>query len=200
MRGQRALALAKRLLTARPLPVAALAVALSLPSLWLGLQLDDHVLRAALTDPPPVSGWSKGPTDVFAFFTGDPAQTRQYIDAGLLPWWTSADYRVAFFRPLAGLTHWIDFRLWPDRVGVMHLHSLIWFGAVVAGAAVFFRRFIGASRAAGLAALLFAADEAHGLPAAPPSRWNAGTRPRATRRRVRLTRQRRQAGRKADAS
>ena len=164
---QRALALAKRLLTARRLPalVAALAVALSLPSLWLGLQLDDHVLRAALTDPPPVPGWSKGPTDVFAFFTGDPAETRQYVDAGFLPWWTSSNYRVAFFRPLAGLTHWIDFQLWPGRLEVMHFHSLIWFGAMVAGAAVFFRRFIGAGWAAGLAALLFAIDDGHGLPA-----------------------------------
>ena len=75
------------------------------------------------------------------------------MDAGFPPWWTSADSRVAFFRPLAGLTHWIDFRPWPDRVEVMHIHSLICFGAVVAGAAVFFRRFIGATWAADLAAM-----------------------------------------------
>jgi hypothetical protein len=165
------LAAAKRFLSHRSLPavVAAVAVALSLPGLGLGLQLDDHVLRVALTDPPPVAEWSKGPANVFAFFEGDPETNREFMDAGFLPWWARRDFRVTFFRPLAGLTHWIDFRLWPGRVEVMHVHSLLWFGAFVVGAAVLFRRVIGPTWVAGLAAVLFAVDDGHG----PPAVWLA---------------------------
>jgi len=168
-------AVARRLLGHRRLPVAvvAVAVALCLPSLWLGLQLDDHILRLALTNPPPIPYWSKGPADAFAFFTGDAAVIRQYMDTGILPWWTLADFRVAFLRPLAGLTHWIDFRLWPERVEVMHVHSLLWFGAMVVAASAFFRRFMRSYWIAGLAALVFALDDAHGMPAAWLANRNA---------------------------
>lgn len=158
---------ARRFLSHRYLPVllVIIAVGLSLPGLGLGLQLDDHVLRVGLTRPAPVPAWSKGPVDVFAFFEGAPAANRQFADAGFLPWWAPRDLRLAFSRPLAGLTHWIDFRLWPGHLEVMHLHSLLWFGAVVAASATFFRRFLGGTWVAGLAALLFAVDDGHGLPA-----------------------------------
>jgi hypothetical protein len=170
-----ALARAKRLLThpRLPLAVAVMAVALSLPALNLGLQLDDNILSVALMDPPPAANWSRGPSDVFAFFTGDAAETRRYLDAGLIPWWTHPDFRIAFFRPLAGLTHWIDFRLWPSHPWLMHVHSLLWFGAAVAAAAVFFRRFIGPTWVAGLASVLYALDDAHGAPAAWLANRNA---------------------------
>ncbi|MEW5983290.1 MAG: hypothetical protein AB1806_13115 [Acidobacteriota bacterium] len=148
-----------------PAALAAGAVLLASPSLWLGLQLDDHLLRLALTAPPPFPTWSKGPFDAFAFFTGDLTLNRQYVDTGVLPWWTRPDFRVAFFRPLAGLTHWIDFRCWPAFPAMMHLQSLLWLAGMVAAASVLFRRVLGPARVAGLAALLFALDDGHGLPA-----------------------------------
>ena len=47
----------------------------------------------------------------------------------------------------------------------MHLHSLVWFGATVVVATWFYRRMLPCAWVAGLAGLLFAVDEAHGLPA-----------------------------------
>ena len=63
------------------------------------------------------------------------------------------------------VTHWVDYRLWPNSAGLMHLQSLIWFGSLVAIAAVLYRRVLGPTWIAGLAALLYALDDAHGYPA-----------------------------------
>ncbi len=95
--------------------VAVVAVLLCLPSLWLGLQTDDHVLCLELMDDPPDSGWSRSPAETFAFLSGDEAHVRGLVGAGLIPWWTHENLRLAFFRPLTGWTHWVDFRLWLDR-------------------------------------------------------------------------------------
>ncbi|MHC4946018.1 MAG: hypothetical protein ACYTG7_23655, partial [Planctomycetota bacterium] len=73
--------------------------------------------------------------------------------------------RLSFYRPLTGLTHWLDYTLWPESPWLMHLHSLVWLGAVVVAAAYFFRRMLIPAWIAGLAALLFAIDDAHGWPA-----------------------------------
>jgi len=47
----------------------------------------------------------------------------------------------------------------------MHLQSLLWFAGAVVAAAVFYRRLLLPVWVAGLAALLFAIDDAHGMPA-----------------------------------
>jgi len=67
----------------------------------------------------------------------------------------------------------LDYALWPDRPELMHLHSLVWLGALVATAALFYRRVLGATWVAGLAALLYAIDDAHALPAAYLANRNA---------------------------
>ncbi len=47
----------------------------------------------------------------------------------------------------------------------MHAQSLLWFGAFTLLAALFYRRMLGLTFAAGLAALFFAVDDGHGLAA-----------------------------------
>lgn len=147
-----------------PWLVAVVAVLLCLPALRLGWLFDDDFHRLALTRPD-LSVLSRSPAELFVFVEGDVAANRLARTMGFLPWWSSENLRVAFFRPLTGLTHWLDYQLWPDQPALMHLHSLFWYGAVVVTAAVFFRRMFGASCVAGLAALLFAVDDAHALPA-----------------------------------
>jgi len=156
-----------------PLALAALAVLLCSPALDLGFQLDDYFIRAALSDPPMFPEWSRSPAHVFAFFDGDPGFNRQARSAGSVPWWTAEDLRLAFFRPLSGLTHWLDFRLWPDHPLLMHAHSLLWLGACVAVAGVLFRQLRLPGAVAGLAGLLFAVDGGHGTPAAWLANRNA---------------------------
>ena len=161
-----------RLLTHTRLPVflAALAVILALPSLWTGWQLDDITHRYFLLEYPDIQGKVCSPVDLFAFLDGNPERTRAMMDLGLLPWWTVEKLRLSFWRPLSSLTHWLDYRLWPQSGALMHLQSLLWFGLLIGAATLVYRRFLGLTWVAGLAALVYAIDDAHGLPAG----WLAG--------------------------
>ena len=163
---------ASRFLTRRWLPtvLAALAVVLVLPSLWTGWQQDDITHRYFLLGNRDFQGRQMSFLDMFAFLDGDPERTRGMMDLGLLPWWTEENIRISFWRPLSGLTHGLDYALWPNSAPLMHVQSLLWFGALVAVVTLFYRRFIPTAWTAGLAALFYAVDDAHGLPAG----WLAG--------------------------
>ncbi|HEX9007142.1 MAG TPA: hypothetical protein VF889_07600, partial [Bacteroidota bacterium] len=156
-----------RLLGAKSLPLilAALAVALALPSAWTGWQMDDLLHRYMLLGYPDVSGKRTSPLDLFYFMDGDSAHAQVLMDAGVTPWWTLPTIRLSFWRPLSSLTHWLDYRLWPDSSVLMHLQSLLWFALLVFAAALLYRRLLGHVWLAGLAALLFTLDDAHGLAA-----------------------------------
>lgn len=164
----------RRWLEHRYLPwyLAVLAMVLCSPALRSGWQLDDHFHRAALTRPD-LPECTRTPAELFAFIKGDEAIIHEHVAAGLLPWWTSERLRLAFFRPVTGYTHWLDYQLWPDLPLMMHLQSLLWLGAAVAAAAFFYRRMIPIPWIAGLAALLFAVEDAHGMPAAWIANRNA---------------------------
>jgi hypothetical protein len=82
-------------------------------------------------------------------------------DLGTMPWWSLDQLRISFFRPLSVLTHWLDYQLWPDSGVLMHAQSILWYGGVCALAALVYRRLIGLTWAAGLAAFLFAVDIVH---------------------------------------
>ncbi len=155
-----------RILASRLLPwhVALIALLLSAPSLGLGLQSDDQILRIELARPVIAPDFARGPLDLFAFYRGDRAAMSHAMDLGVAPWWTPLDFKIAFFRPLTGLTHWLDFRLWPDRPWLMHAQSIAWFVAVVAVVAGLYRRLLEPAWVAGLAAVLFAIDDAHAMP------------------------------------
>ncbi len=145
--------------------VAAVGVLLCISSLWLGLQNDDYILRLVLSDPPLEPEWTRSPADAFTFINGDEDLIRYAIESGRLPWWTNPRLRLAFFRPVTSITHWIDFNVWPDLPWLMHLQSLLWFAGAIAAAALLYRRLLVPAWIAGLAALLFAIDDAHGMPA-----------------------------------
>ena len=148
-----------------PWHLGLLAILLCTPALRLGWQFDDDFHRAALTrsDLPMVA---RTPAELFVFVKGDPAANRFAMQMGIMPWWTDEHLRLAFFRPLTGYSHWLDYQLWPDRPAWMHLHSLLWLGAVVVATSYLYRGIQGIGWVAGLAALLFALDDAHGMPAA----------------------------------
>jgi hypothetical protein len=75
------------------------------------------------------------------FATVDPERNLQQLKAyGTLPWWTSDNLRVAFWRPLTSFTHWMDYRLFPNSIVLMHLHSILWFAAVVFAVSVLYRQ------------------------------------------------------------
>lgn len=164
---------AMRILEHRHLPwwLGALAFALASPAIGIGLVLDDYFHQASLLALPQLPELTRTPFELFAF-VGD----AWAVNSGTLPWWASPELRVAFFRPLTGITHALDLSLWRDQPHWMHVHSLLWLAASVVAAAHLYRRLSWPSRApwvAGLAGLGFAVDDAHAAPAAWIANRNA---------------------------
>ena len=152
----------------------ALAVALAAPSITTGLSADDWLQRMIAGGQHPVAGLPKSRFDLFSFVGHDRSDTYLQMNAGVLPWWTDPDVKLAFWRPLTALTHLVDWSLWPASPRAMHVHSLLWFALALLAVAVFYRRFFAAFGeadgaggralpwAAGLAIVLYALDDAHG--------------------------------------
>ncbi|HWO14039.1 MAG TPA: hypothetical protein VNN80_31260, partial [Polyangiaceae bacterium] len=138
-----------------------LGLLLLCPSLKAGLVADDYVHALMLRDDPGLRGLQRSPFDLFRFADGLPASAQALIEEGVFPWWADPEARLAFFRPLSSITHFLDHRLWPSQPLLMHLHSLAWYGALIAVVAVTYRRLGLSRRSAGLALLLFAIDDAH---------------------------------------
>jgi hypothetical protein len=96
---------------------------------------------------------------------GDEELIRRALEEGRIPWWTHPKLKLAFLRPVTSITHWVDFRIWPNQPWLMHVQSLLWFAGAIVAAALLYRRLLVPAWVAGLAALLFAVDDAHGMPA-----------------------------------
>ncbi|NTX66293.1 hypothetical protein HUA74_37115 [Myxococcus sp. CA051A] len=148
-----------------------LGILVSLPSLRVGLLLDDLVHRLALSGQVASLGdW--GPLTLYEFVGGprtDPARLRE---SGLLPWWASDSLSVRFFRPLPSALLTADAWLFDDAPFPAHLHSLAWFLALVTLVGWLHRRLLPPSLAA-LATVLYAVAAAHLFPVA----WLAARHP-----------------------
>ena len=147
-----------------PFVIAILAILLTLSSLKAGLSMDDYLHKLLMIGSDSPIRPLDSPIDMFNFFDGDPDRTAEIMDYGFFPWWTYKGIKGAFWRPLASITHWLDYILWPDIPLIMHIQSVLWYGALVTAVAFLYRRFISIAWVAGLAALLYAIDDAHGTP------------------------------------
>ncbi len=100
---------------------------LALTSTYATIMADDYYLATRFLDPellPKISDASIW--NLFSVSDGH-FETNQYlVQNGLMTWWTSPDFRFEMWRPLAELSHWIDFTLWPKQPLPMHLHQLFW--------------------------------------------------------------------------
>ncbi len=152
---------------ALPYALGLLSALLILPALWAGFQMDDHFQRFRLL------GLGDPAIRLFEFYDGDPVRNRLRMDWGNLPWWTAEDLRHKNFRYLSVLTMQLDFALWPERPALMHLHSFLWLGALIVAATWLYRGLMGVTWTAGLAALLYAVEDAHAAPVAYLANRNA---------------------------
>jgi len=180
MLGVRILHLIKTALEHRYFPavLAVVTVMVMLPALKAGFIQDDLFHRAKLLEPselperfydmrlsPPDSGTLPGVLrDMYAIVPTE-RDHEAFKDFGLLPWWTSEDFRGSNWRPLTALTHWLDYQLFPNSPVLMHAHSLIWFAAVIFLAAILYRKLLGPVWIAGLAALFYMIDDSNYFPA-----------------------------------
>ena len=129
-------------------------MALSATTLVGGLELDD-LFHALHTGEPGFLG------SAFTFFGEGPRPA--HVGAEDLPWWTEPGMRLDLFRPLAAVTHWLDHAAWPGVAWVMHLHSLLWYGLLVAAVHRAYLALGGEPRRAALAALVFGLSQAHAM-------------------------------------
>jgi hypothetical protein len=147
-----------------PRRIMLLAVLLLLPGLASGFVLDDFVLALKAAPETRMPALPSEPLGLFTFTTGDPQRNAALMDeAALLPWWGEPRHLNAFFRPLSALTHVLDFRAWPECAWLMHLHSVLWFVALLCVLWHAYRSLEpGAQLTAAWALLLYAVDDAHG--------------------------------------
>ena len=142
-----------------------LAMILTLPALWVGWQMDDYFQRQGFL------GLSRHIPGLYSFKNLE--LNRLYMDKGIQPWWAPLNFQMSFLRYLSTMDMRLDYWLWPNWPSLMHLHSILWYAALVAAATVLYKRIMGPTWVAGLAALLYAVDEAHAFPAAWLANRNA---------------------------
>jgi hypothetical protein len=140
---------------------AILVVLVHLPALQAPLILDDYA-HMAMIDGKYVG--HRGVFDLYDFVDG--SNRAAAIDLGVIPWWTTPDFVVRFFRPLASALLWIDYRVFGHGGGVAaHLDSLLWWGV---GTVAVYALLAGAfSRRVGwIGGFVFALAACHVLPLA----------------------------------
>ncbi len=148
-----------------PWIAAGLGVLLCAPGLWTGLSTDDYIQRCILSGAIEPARSDDPLWTLFSFLPDIPEARQWLFDHGFLPWWSHPELRADFLRPLSAATHVLDYRLWPDRFVPQHAHSLAWYGLAVLAVGLVYRRVHGPTAIAGLAALMFALDDAHAMAA-----------------------------------
>lgn len=162
---KRIVALFSSCLTTKALPLWIFvgALLLTIPALYSGLMLDDYPHQMGLLPELQREGGPRGDWDLFRFQGPDRAYFQYQRELGLWPWWTTPTLRLAFFRPLSSWHHALDYRVWPGLPWLMHLESMVLYGLIALTMAVLFRKLLGPTLVAGLAALLFVIDDSHSM-------------------------------------
>jgi hypothetical protein len=158
----------------RPRRRLLLAVVVSLlcaPALFSGYVLDDHVIGTRVVDAAGMPRW-QGLFDAFAF--AEAGRTPLLRAYGTWPWWSDDAFKIHFLRPLAALTHLLDFWLFRQDPWLMHAESLLLLlGLNLAVGSCYARLLRGAPRALGIACLLYFASPGHGFAASWLANRNA---------------------------
>jgi hypothetical protein len=123
-----------------PLWLALLGMLLTLPALRAGLIADDLYHRSVLTGARVFNNLPPSAGNMFRFFDGDASRTKRMMDLGTVPWFTWPAAKGGFWRPVTVLTHWLDYQIWPNWPVLMHVQSILWFGAVVVVVTLLYRR------------------------------------------------------------
>ncbi len=148
-------------LTKRPFAYPLIAAALlTSTGLGVGFVGDDayHLLVLRGERSPAIDG------NLYSFMPGDAAIAQPFIETGPFPWWMYPEAKASFYRPLTNALHHFDFNVFGMRAFWWHLHGLVWYLAMVLAWILIARRSLSPPIAA-FAALLFAIDYTHWMPA-----------------------------------
>ncbi len=126
-----------------------------------GFGSDDYPQYAMIKGRYPVE---RSAFDLFNFVGGE-NEVPTLKDSGAVPWWTHPELRLAMMRPLSSALIVIDHAVFGDNLLGFHIHSLFWWAFLVFCVALLLRELL-PIQVAGIAVVLFAAEEGHGLPVA----------------------------------
>lgn len=130
------------------------------PTLDVGLVGDDYVHRNLLLGRD-AHEHKATPFGLFTFVDGSAGHVQALKASGRVTWWAAEHLRLSFWRPLSELTHWLDYRLWPDTPALMHAQSILWYGLMVFLLGKFYRLLDDDPVRTGLATLIYAASCLH---------------------------------------
>jgi hypothetical protein len=153
---------------------AAIGICLVLPSLGAGFFADDFTQFILINE----GNIVKQPNNIslfhlFSFIDSNPERRTQLLGFSITPWWVSQNFSLLFFRPLSEITHYIDYQWLKPNIWLMHLHSLIWYGFLLAALVYFYKIFCSTHKVALLAFLFFVMDSTHGFTVAWLANRNA---------------------------
>jgi hypothetical protein len=140
--------------------VVVLALVLLCFGLDGGLSADDYVHSLIARGSQALPGFARHPLDLYRFADG--TTSAQLMREGVLSWWEDPRAKIAFFRPLSALTHVLDYRLFPDRAWLMHLHSIAWSALLLGGVLALYRALLASRFVCALAVFIYALDDARG--------------------------------------
>jgi hypothetical protein len=97
------------------------------------------------------------------YFANSPEEVAQNTKMTALPWWTDSKWRMKYFRPVATLSHLIDYSLWGSNPLPYHINNVIWYAALVVLLYLFYYLFCNHLTMAFCGALVFAIEPCHYL-------------------------------------
>ena len=154
--------------------IVLLGVILVLPGLFAGFFADDFSHAVLIQQPDIIKQSDKlSLFHLFSFVDTDLERRQQLLSASLIPWWTSGQFSLLFWRPVAELTHYIDYQWLRGHAWLMHAHSIGWYALLLMLLGRFYQRFCSSQQVAGLALLIFALDATHGFTVAWLANRNA---------------------------
>lgn len=140
---------------------AFVATLLMLPSLGAGLFHDDYLQKRWIAEQSAHDSWNLRNLDLFNFSDEATQPVQSRIESGEFPWWTHPKFRLHFYRPLAAATHWLDYQLWGDQTGWMHLQNIGWYALAVFAITRLLQQMSEQRWSGGLAAVFYAANATH---------------------------------------
>jgi hypothetical protein len=140
--------------------VLLLGLLVQLPTLGVGFFADDYAHQLVLEDErglTPIPRWN-----LYDF--GSAADWSTGERAGSLPWWTSEDWSIRFFRPLTSAVLRLDHALWGHGAAGYHATSVLLWLALLVLVHELFLALVPAPRTATLALLVFVLSDASSVP------------------------------------
>ncbi len=95
------------------------------------------------------------------YFTSTPEEVDYYIQMTAIPWWTGPQWRLKYFRPVATLSHLIDYSLWGSNPLPYHIQNVIWYVLLVILLYLLYRSFSNHGAMAFCGAMVFALEPCH---------------------------------------